>query len=238
MRRLRAAALYAATAAVGALALHSAPALAHPHFHFTYQLEPVVGSDGVSGLRVRFRVDAVASAQIRGAADLNRDGRLDADELAAFARGNDRLLRLQRYFLRVDALPADTLRSEALTATDADPPEPLGLQVEQPLAAVDRGDEGIELNFGMRFATALSAGAFSVRFFDPTWNVALVPGVPVMAARHPACRAETRAQTLRTVGWGEQQVQSIQFRCAPADTVRPQAQLLTRHRTHPEETPR
>ena len=241
----------AAALALGALALQSAPLRAHPHFQFTYQLEPVIGSDGVSGLRVRWQVDAVASAQIRGAADLNRDGRLDADELAAFALGNDRLLRLQRYFLRVDTLPADAAQGDRLKVADAEPPEPLELEVVQPLAAADRGEEGIELSFEMRFAAVLPAGAFSVRLFDPTWNVALVPGAPVMtlpavtlpasttpASHQAGCHAETRTQTLLTVGWGEQQAPTVLVRCAPADPVRPQAQLLTRRRTHPEETNR
>jgi ABC-type uncharacterized transport system substrate-binding protein len=224
--------LIVAAACIAALA---GPAAAHPHFRFSYQVEPLMQAQALVGLRVHWWVDAVASAQIRHAADLNRDGRLDADELAAFARGNDRLLRPQRYFIRVDDASDDTSDDVGL-ALAAEPPT-IDLDVSQPLGAVDEGDAGIRLHFEMRFSGAAPA-AFGVRFFDPTWNVALAPHaalLPVAASATTACRAEHRTQTLATVGWGEQQVARLVFRCAPAEPVRLQARRSVSPRTHPEE---
>ncbi len=220
------------------------PAAAHPHFHFSYQVEPLIEAQALIGLRVHWWVDAVASAQIRGAADLNRDGRLDADELAAFARGNDRLLRPQRYFIRVDDATddaSDDAAKKVNTTTAAaalEEPLTLDMDVSQSLGAVDEGEAGIRLHFEMRFSGAAPPTAFGVRFFDPTWNVALTPHaamLPVSTTTPSACRAELRAQTLATFGWGEQQVARLVFRCAPAEPVRLHARRTASPRTHPEE---
>ena len=184
---------------------------AHPHFRFSYQVEPIVESATVTGLRVTWWVDADASAQIRQSADLDRNGRLDADELAAFARGNEGLLRPQGFFLRADTEPA------------AGQPQALGLQISGALAADDDGAAGIRLRFSMRFFEPPPA-AFSVRFFDPTWNVVLTPhtaSTPV--ASGAACRADAAQQTLSTLGWGDQAVTRVVFRCEPAQPARLQA---------------
>lgn len=186
-------------------------AQAHPHFRFTYQVEPIVESAAVAGLRVTWWVDADASAQIRQSADLDRNGRLDADELAAFARGNEGLLRPQGFFLRADAEPA------------IGQPQVLGLQFSGPLAADDDGATGIRLRFSMRFFEPPPA-VFSVRFFDPTWNVLLTPhAAPMPVAAGAACRAEATQQTLSTLGWGDQAVTRVVFRCEPAQPARLQA---------------
>lgn len=191
------------------------PAAAHPHFVFSYQVEPLIEAQAVVGLRVHWWVDALASAQIRAAADINLDGRLDAEELAAFAHGNDRLLRPQRYFIRVDDASDD-----AGVGPPAEPPT-IDMDVSQALGAVDEGEAGIRLHFEMRFEMRFSdttrPSAIGVRFFDPTWNVALTPHAAVLsvaAAPPKACHAALRAQTLATFGWGEQQIARVVFRCS------------------------
>lgn len=201
------------------LALCAPPAHAHPHFHFTYQFEPVVQAEGLSGLRVVWWVDALASAQIRQAADVNRDGQLDATELAAFARGNDRLMRMQRYF--ISALPV------GVTA-------PLEFEVAAALSAEDHAERGIRLSFELRFAAPVQGGAVRLRMFDPTWNVALTPHATVLP--QPGCRSLRQDATLATVGWGEQLVATMLIECPPANSIRPLAQLRNPSRTHDQET--
>ncbi len=215
------------------------PALAHPHFHFTYQFEPVFQAEGMStpgrppgeyrsekhegppmtGLRVVWWVDALASAQIRQAADVNRNGQLDATELAAFARGNDRLMRMQRYF--ISALPVGVA-------------EPLEFEVAAALSAEDHTEHGIRLSFELRFAVPVQGGAVRLRMFDPTWNVALTPHAAVLP--QPGCRALRQDATLATVGWGEQLVATMLIECPPANSVRPLAQLTNPRRAHHQET--
>lgn len=189
-------------------------AQAHPHFRFSYQVEPIIESAAVVGLRVSWWVDADASAQIRHSADLDRNGRLDADELAAFARGNEGLLRPQGFFLRADAVDAVRVDGQ---------PRALGLQLSGSLVADDDGASGIRLRFSMRFFEPPPA-AFSVRFFDPTWNVVLTPdAAPMTAAAGAACHAEPVQQTLSTLGWGDQAVTRVVIRCEPAQPARLQA---------------
>ncbi len=244
MMRLSARCAVIAACVAACIAAVSLPAAAHPHFVFSYQVEPLIEARAVIGLRVHWWVDALASAQIRAAADINLDGRLDAEELAAFARGNDRLLRPQRYFIRVDDASgaarddAGQVATAANAEAAASEPPTIDLDVSQPLGAVDEGEAGIRLHFELRFSDSARASAIGVRFFDPTWNVALTPHAAMLsvAAEPPkACRAELRAQTLATFGWGEQQVARVVFRCAPAEPVRLQARRSISPRTHPEE---
>ncbi len=201
------------------LGLCTQPARAHPHFHFAYQFEPVVQTDGLTGLRVVWWVDALASAQIRQAADVNRDGQLDATELAAFARGNDRLMRMQRYF--ISALPVGAA-------------EALEFEVAAPLSAEDHAERGIRLGFELRFAAPLPDGAVRLRMFDPTWNVALTPHAAVLPL--PGCRAQRQDATLATVGWGEQLVATLLIECPPANSARPLAMLTPPSRARDQET--
>ncbi len=204
------------------LGLCTQPARAHPHFHFAYQFEPVVQTDGLTGLRVVWWVDAAASAQIRQAADVNRDGQLDATELAAFARGNDRLMRMQRYF--ISALPAQPFGAA----------EPLEFEVAAPLSAEDHAERGIRLSFELRFAAPLRDGAVRMRMFDPTWNVALTPHAAVLP--QPGCQALRQDATLATVGWGEQLVATLLIECPPANSARPLAMLTPPSRARDQET--
>lgn len=211
-RWLPAAALAASWLVVGALGLLAAgPAAAHPHFRFDYRLDAVAGASGVERLRVHWRIDAIASAQIRAAADADANGRLDETELAAFAYGNERLLRPMRYFLQV------------VDAAAADGAEPLAFEPSGPLVARLAG-EAVELEFEVRFVAPLP-GRFSLRFFDPTWNVALQPQAPVLATGG-GCQAAPRTEERTTVGWGVQPVEVIEFRCDAADTVRPLASSM------------
>ena len=202
---------------VASFAALSTAAAAHPHFRFDYRLEALLaegmGAAGVERLRVHWRIDPAASAQIRAAADTNASGALEPEELAAFARGNERLLRPMRYFLQV---------SDPAAPTEA---EPLAFEPSVPLSATD-GEAGVELSFEVRFAAPLPA-RFSVRFFDPTWNVALQPQAPVLATHADgACFAAPRMEERTTVGWGVQPVEVIEFRCDAADTVRPVASSM------------
>ncbi len=214
-------ALWCRLAALCALlwGLSAQPARAHPHFHFAYQFEPVVQTEGLIGLRVVWWVDALASAQIRQAADVNRDGQLDATELAAFARGNDRLMRMHRDF--ISALPVGVA-------------EPLEFEVAAALSAEDHAERGIRLSFELRFAAPVQGGALRLRMFDPTWNVALTPHVIVLP--QPGCQALRQDDTLATVGWGEQLVATLLIECSPANSVRPLAQLTNPRRAHHQET--
>ena len=193
-------------------------AAAHPHLRFGYEVQPLVEGGQVQTLRVLWWVDELGSAQIREGVDLNRDGRLDEMELAAFARGNDFLLRPRGYLAEVVALAG------------GEPHEPLAMEIAEPLAATDAGAAGIVLRFTLRFRDPPPSGAFAVRFFDPTWMLALdarAPSADSTAGSTSACTTTTERFTMQTIGWGVQEVQRLKFQCASALPARPQAHQTT-----------
>lgn len=173
-----------------------ASASAHPHARFTYQLEPVVAADAITGLRVRWQLDAISSLMVLRGIDFNRNGVPDPDELAAFARQNDALVAAVGYFLSL----GDT--EQALT-----------FSVTQGLRALVQ-DQRVHLEFEVALP-APRQGPLAVRLFDPTWYVALNPDDPPVPPGHP-CTGVAETQALETQGWGTQTVPVVRLRCGAA----------------------
>ena len=169
---------------------------AHPHVRFLYQVEPVLHSGEVTSLRVLWRMDAMTSMQVARGIDADRNGAIDADELAAFAAQNGRLLGAAGYFTHI-----------------YDRDEPLGFTVAAPLRA-DLEHDDIVLRFELRLAAPLAPERLGVRFFDATWYVALTAAQPVLAGNAP-CSASFRTSLLATQGWGAQAVPTLGFACTP-----------------------
>ena len=185
-----------ATAALALALLLPALASAHPHARFTYQLEPILSADAITGLRVRWQLDPISSLMVLRGIDFNRNGVTDPEELAAFARQNDALVAAAGYFL---------------TLGDAE--QALTFSVTQGLSALVLGQR-----IHLEFEVALPAprpGALTVRLFDPTWYVALSPDEPAVPPGH-ACTGTTEAQVLETQGWGTQTIPVVRLRCGGA----------------------
>lgn len=185
-----------ATAALALALLLPAPVSAHPHARFTYQLEPILSADAITGLRVRWQLDPISSLMVLRGIDFNRNGVTDPDELAAFARQNDALVAAAGYFL---------------TLGDAE--QALTFSVTQGLSALVLGQR-----IHLEFEVALPAprpGALTVRLFDPTWYVALSPDDPAVPPGH-ACTGTAETQTLETQGWGTQTIPVVRLRCGAA----------------------
>lgn len=185
-----------ATAALALALLLPAPVSAHPHARFTYQLEPILSADAITGLRVRWQLDPISSLMVLRGIDFNRNGVTDPEELAAFARQNDALVAAAGYFL---------------TLGDAE--QALTFSVTQGLSALVLGQR-----IHLEFEVALPAprpGALTVRLFDPTWYVALSPDDPAVPPGH-ACTGTAETQTLETQGWGTQTIPVVRLRCGAA----------------------
>jgi ABC-type uncharacterized transport system substrate-binding protein len=185
-----------ATAALALALLLPASVSAHPHARFTYQLEPILSADAITGLRVRWQLDPISSLMVLRGIDFNRNGVTDPEELAAFARQNDALVAAAGYFL---------------TLGDAE--QALTFSVTQGLSALVLGQR-----IHLEFEVALPAprpGALTVRLFDPTWYVALSPDEPAVPPGH-ACTGTTEAQVLETQGWGTQTIPVVRLRCGGA----------------------
>ena len=205
----------------GLLGLPAAQAVAHPHVIAEYSAVPLHdGAGRISGLVLRWQLDAATSAQVRQANAAHRDGRLTPEELAAFARTNQTLLAPQRYLLQID---------------QADAGEPLAWELAGPVTAIEEEAEGpgtaprIAMRFEVQFepdslsaAAAGSAGetAFTVSVFDPTWYIAL-RAAPLSAARaDDGCTITTQRRTRLTFALGPREVEQLLFRCAPAEPAR------------------
>ena len=173
--------------------LAPAPASAHPHARFSYQLDPVMRGGAVIGLKVTWLLDPLSSMTAIRSIDLNRNGVADPDELDAFARQNDTLVARSAYFL-------------SLSANDATLP----FTIRQGLKA-SLSDRGLSLDFEVALAQPVT-DPVSVRLFDETWYVALGADDPPIPAGH-ACQARAATQTLSTQGWGAQPVPVIRLEC-------------------------
>lgn len=206
------------------LGLPATQAVAHPHVIADYSVVPLRdGAGRVSGLVMRWQLDATTSALVRQANAAHGDGRLTPEALAAFARTNQSLLAPQRYLLHIDR------------AGDAG--EPLAWELAGPVTATEEVAEGpdtaarIAMRFEVHFqpaslsasASATSAAsetAFTVSAFDPTWYIAL-RAAPLSAARaDDGCTVTTQRRTRLTFALGPREVEQLLFRCAPAEPAR------------------
>ncbi|HVL59531.1 MAG TPA: DUF1007 family protein [Burkholderiaceae bacterium] len=76
-------------------------ASAHPHVRMQYQVDPQLEHGRVVGIRVVWTMDPMTSMLIARGIDVNGNGALDAEELAAFGAGNQAVLAANRWFLSV-----------------------------------------------------------------------------------------------------------------------------------------
>lgn len=174
--------------------LSASPGEAHPHARFSYQLDPVLRDGEVVALRVRWMLDPLSSLLAMRGMDLNRNGRADPEELAAFARQNDQLVAAQAYFLSLST---------------QDQPQ-LGFRISQGLRAEIQAQR-IQLHFEVALDQPQRDG-LAVRFFDASWYVALNAEDPPVAAGH-TCQGIADNQSLETQGWGTQSVPVVRLSC-------------------------
>jgi ABC-type uncharacterized transport system substrate-binding protein len=194
-------------------------ASAHPHVSFTYVIDPQLDAGRITGLRVDWIMDPIASFFVLRSVDRNQDGVFAPDELAAFARGNQALLAGNRYFL-------------TLTRAGAPVEFALPSTLEARFA-----DQRMVLSFEVRLREPLPADSapIGVKFFDRTWYVALQAHDPVLAGGTP-CGSREQVATLATEGWGEQSVQEVEITCDARSVGAARVVLLPE--VNPEETRR
>jgi ABC-type uncharacterized transport system substrate-binding protein len=107
---------------LGAIVL-AAPAVAgaHPHVFVDVRLWLRFGAEGLTGLRVFWTFDEMASSALHATFDTNRDGRFSADEARAIER-QFRTLKRDNYYLdvRLDGRPVRIDEVAAFEASSTD----------------------------------------------------------------------------------------------------------------------
>lgn len=188
-------------------------ALAHPHVRVAYQVEPLVQSNGIRALQVNWQLDAMTSAQIRDNIDLNKNGVLDPEELQAFAEGNFELMKPHQFFLTVE---------------QGHLAQPIPFEVHS-YRAVDAGhgfQGGVHISFVADLPASSNHTNIKVRFFDPTWYMAIQPRPGFGLAAHHDCSTELLSETRDTSMQGQQVVQFLFVQCAKGAEVQPTAQFF------------
>ena len=188
--------------------------MAHPHVRVAYQVDPVLDASGIRSLQVNWQLDAMTSAQIRENVDLNKNGVLDPDELQAFADGNHDLMKPSQFYLSLEQV---------------DNPTPVPFEVTN-YRATDAGfgfQGGVHISFTVNLPASSPYSDLKVRFFDPTWYMAMQPrpGSGV-ATSNTACHSELLSETRDTTLQGQQVLQFLFVQCAKGIEVRPTAQIF------------
>ena len=187
---------------------------AHPHVRVVYQVDPVFEQGSIRAMHINWQLDAMTSAQIRENIDLNKNGVLDESELQAFADSNFELMKPNEFFLTLQR------------AQDA---TPVAFEVVN-YNANDAGhgfQGGIHMTFTVQIKDESAHSGLKVKFFDPTWYMALLPqaGFGSTSLKN-ACHAEILNATSNTALQGQQVVPLMWIQCAKENEVRPTAQTF------------
>ncbi len=195
-----------------ALLLCSGLAYAHPHLRLAYQLQPLLVNGALQGFHISWQMDAQNSLLVRENIDLNQNGLLDADELQAFADGNQSLMQPYNYFL---------------TLEDGQSSLPLLFAVSN-FSARDGGrgfQGGVYLEFDVQLAQPLSHNQALLQMQDPTWYIGFMPRMGQVLAADSECSSDITREKRQTPTQGEQEVQRIVVQCAKGAAAQPNAQV-------------
>lgn len=187
-------------------------AQAHPHLRLAYQLTPLLSQDNVTAVHVSWQMDHMNTALVRENIDLNQNGLLDADELAAFAKTNQDLMGSFNYFLTIE----DGLRKT-----------PLAFEVKE-FSARDAGrgfQGGIYLEFTAVLAHSPKLNSLHMQMQDPTWFIGFEPRMGRVLAAASDCESSFTREKRLTPSQGEQEVQRIQIQCAAGAPAQPNAHV-------------
>lgn len=192
-----------------------AAAQAHPHLRLAYQLLPLFSQDKLSAVRVSWQMDPMNSSLVRDNIDLNQNGQLDPDELAAFAQTNQDLMAGFQYFLSIEG--------------DAPDKAPLSFDV-QGFSARDAGrgfQGGIYLEFTAVLKTMAPLRSLHLQMQDPTWFIGFEPRMGQVLASASDCESSFTREKRQTPTQGVQEVQRIFVQCASGSAAQPNTQTST-----------
>lgn len=193
--------------------LSAVAAHAHPHLRLAYQLLPVFTQDQLSAVRVSWQMDPMNSNLVRDNIDLNQNGQLDPDELAAFAQTNQDLMAGFQYFLTIEG--------------DGPDPAPLAFDV-QGFSARDGGrgfQGGIYLEFTAVLKTTATLRSLNLQMQDPTWFIGFEPRLGQVLASSSDCDSSFTREKRQTLTQGVQEVQRIHVQCALGSSAQPNTQV-------------
>jgi ABC-type uncharacterized transport system substrate-binding protein len=185
---------------------------AHPHLRLAYQLTPMLSQDSVTAVQVSWQMDHMNTALVRENIDLNQNGLLDADELAAFAKTNQDLMVGFNYFMTIE---------DGLLKT------PLAFEVKE-FSARDAGrgfQGGIYLEFTAVLKNAHNLNSLNMQMQDPTWFIGFEPRMGRVLAAASDCDSSFTREKRLTPSQGEQEVQRIHIQCASGSPAQPNAQV-------------
>ena len=197
---------------LGAIALCTGLAHAHPHLRMAYQIQPLLTNGTLRGFHISWQMDAQNSLLVRENIDLNQNGLLDPDELQAFAVGNQSLMQPYNYFL---------------TLEDGQSAAPLSFEVQN-FSARDGGrgfQGGVYLEFDVQLAQPLSHNQAQLQMQDPTWYIGFMPRMGQVLAADSECSSDLTREKRQTPTQGEQEVQRIVVQCAKGVAAQPSAQV-------------
>lgn len=197
---------------VACLVLSSGWVYAHPHLRLAYQLTPLLSQDNVTAVQVSWQMDHMNTALVRENIDLNQNGLLDADELAAFAKTNQDLMGSFNYFLTIE---------DGLLKT------PLAFEVKE-FSARDAGrgfQGGIYLEFTAVLKNAAKLTSLQMQMQDPTWFIGFEPRMGRVLAAASDCDSSFTREKRLTPSQGEQEVQRIHIQCASGSPAQPNAHV-------------
>lgn len=187
-------------------------AQAHPHLRLAYQLTPLLSQDHVTAVQVSWQMDHMNTALVRENIDLNQNGLLDADELAAFAKTNQDLMGGFNYFLTIE---------DGLLKT------PVAFEV-QGFSARDAGrgfQGGVYLEFTAVLKNATKLTSLQMQMQDPTWFIGFEPRMGRVLAAASDCDSSFTREKRLTPSQGEQEVQRIHIQCASGSPAQPNAHV-------------
>jgi ABC-type uncharacterized transport system substrate-binding protein len=196
---------------ISALLLGIGLAQAHPHLRLAYQLDPLLEQGRLKGFHVSWQMDAQNTLMVRENIDLNQNGKLDPDELQAFADTNQALMKQFQYFLTIE---------------EGQSGKPLPFDV-QDFVARDAGkgfQGGIYLEFTTKLSADLPLDQVKLQMQDPTWFIGFEPRMGKVLSSQSCASDFTREKRL-TPNQGEQEFQRIHVQCAPGSAARPEAQV-------------
>ena len=197
---------------VACLVLSSGWVYAHPHLRLAYQLTPLLSQDNVTAVQVSWQMDHMNTALVRENIDLNQNGLLDADELAAFAKTNQDLMGGFNYFLTIE---------DGLLKT------PMAFEVKE-FSARDAGrgfQGGIYLEFTAVLKNAAKLTSLQMQMQDPTWFIGFEPRMGRVLAAASDCDSSFTREKRLTPSQGEQEVQRIHIQCASGSPAQPNAHV-------------
>lgn len=187
-------------------------AQSHPHLRLAYQLTPLLSQDHVTAVQVSWQMDHMNTALVRENIDLNQNGLLDADELAAFAKTNQDLMGGFNYFLTIE---------DGLLKT------PVAFEV-QGFSARDAGrgfQGGVYLEFTAVLKNATKLTSLQMQMQDPTWFIGFEPRMGRVLAAASDCDSSFTREKRLTPSQGEQEVQRIHIQCASGSPAQPNAHV-------------